>query len=228
MEDTTATSAEYQGSPGHTYAFYSIATDNVRNVQPTPTAAQATTTVVLAPVVSGGADSVDEDAALTVSAPGPLADDSDPYGDPLSAVLVSGPADGVLRFNPNGSFVYTPNSGFFGTDTFTYAAEDTTLSVSSQPATVTITVNEVNQAPTISAPATAIVNEGGKLVFSAAQGDAISAADADSNGQPEQLTLIVTNGMLTLPSTSGLSFIQGSNGSASMTVQGSVASSTAP
>ena len=79
----------------------------------------------------------------------------------------------------NGSFVYTPNSGFFGTDTFTYAAEDTTLSVSSQPATVTITVNEVNQAPTISAPATAIVNEGGKLVFSAAQGDAISAADAD-------------------------------------------------
>ncbi len=41
---TTQTSATYAGVSGHTYGFYSVATDNVGNVQPTPTSAQATTT----------------------------------------------------------------------------------------------------------------------------------------------------------------------------------------
>src|SRR5262249_17469460 len=46
LTGTTQTSATYSGTSGHTYGFYSIATDNVGNVQPIPTAAQATTTVV--------------------------------------------------------------------------------------------------------------------------------------------------------------------------------------
>src|SRR5208283_2205186 len=46
QSDTTQTSATYTGVTGHTYGFYSVATDNVGNVQPTPTSAQATTTVV--------------------------------------------------------------------------------------------------------------------------------------------------------------------------------------
>jgi RHS repeat-associated protein len=41
--DTTETSATFAGQFGHTYGFYSVATDNVGNVQPRPTAAQATT-----------------------------------------------------------------------------------------------------------------------------------------------------------------------------------------
>ncbi len=43
--NTTATSATFTGQVGHTYVFYSLATDNVGNEQPTPSAAQATTTV---------------------------------------------------------------------------------------------------------------------------------------------------------------------------------------
>jgi hypothetical protein len=46
---TTATSAVYTGQNGHTYGFYSVATDNVGNVQSTPTAAQATTSLAVAP-----------------------------------------------------------------------------------------------------------------------------------------------------------------------------------
>ncbi|HUY33447.1 MAG TPA: DUF4214 domain-containing protein [Pirellulales bacterium] len=46
--DTTATSATFTGQPGHSYGFYSVATDSVGNVQATPTAAQATTTVSVA------------------------------------------------------------------------------------------------------------------------------------------------------------------------------------
>jgi hypothetical protein len=46
--NTTATSATYLGIAGHTYGFYSIATDLVGNVEGPKTAAEATTTVVLA------------------------------------------------------------------------------------------------------------------------------------------------------------------------------------
>lgn len=45
LTNTTTTSATFTGQVGHTYGFYSVATDNVGNVQPTPSAAQATTTV---------------------------------------------------------------------------------------------------------------------------------------------------------------------------------------
>ena len=46
QSDTTATSATYTGQVGQTYRFYSVATDNVGLVQPTPTNPQATTTVI--------------------------------------------------------------------------------------------------------------------------------------------------------------------------------------
>jgi RHS repeat-associated protein len=46
---TTATSATYNGQVDHTYAFYSVATDNVGLVQPTPASAQATTEVLPPP-----------------------------------------------------------------------------------------------------------------------------------------------------------------------------------
>ena len=50
---TTQTSTVFIGQADHTYAFYSVATDNVGHVQATPSAAQTTTTVdLLAPVIT--------------------------------------------------------------------------------------------------------------------------------------------------------------------------------
>ena len=57
----------------------------------------------------------------------------------LSAVDPSKPANGTLTLNPDGSFVYVPNPGFAGTDSFSYQANDG--ATNSNPATVTITVN---------------------------------------------------------------------------------------
>ncbi|MCS7240994.1 MAG: cadherin-like domain-containing protein, partial [Candidatus Bipolaricaulota bacterium] len=82
---------------------------------------------------------------LTVSAPGVLANDSDPDWDALTAELVSGPTQGTLTLNPNGSFTYTPPANWTGTTTFTYRAKDTSGAYSNT-ATVTITVQ--NRAPT--------------------------------------------------------------------------------
>jgi RHS repeat-associated protein len=45
LTDTTLTTATYTGQNDHTYRFFSVATDNVGNVQPTPTAAQAVITL---------------------------------------------------------------------------------------------------------------------------------------------------------------------------------------
>jgi hypothetical protein len=45
--DTAQTSATFAGQPGHSYAFYSIARDNVGHLEAPPTAADATTTVAL-------------------------------------------------------------------------------------------------------------------------------------------------------------------------------------
>ena len=70
---------------------------------------------------------VDEYAAsgaLTVAAPGILANDLDPDGDSLSIFLVTPPANGVLTLNTDGSFMYVPNPGFFGDDTFVYRVDD--------------------------------------------------------------------------------------------------------
>ena len=50
---TTQTSAIFVGQNGHTYGFYSVATDNFGNRQPTPTEAQATVEVQLPPVTVG-------------------------------------------------------------------------------------------------------------------------------------------------------------------------------
>ena len=49
QSNTAQTSATFTGVSGHSYSFYSVATDNVGNLQPAPSAAQATTAVLLPP-----------------------------------------------------------------------------------------------------------------------------------------------------------------------------------
>jgi hypothetical protein len=74
-----------------------------------------------------------------VSAPGVLGNDTDANGNALTAILVSGPLSGTLALSTNGSFTYTPTSGYSGPDSFTYKANDSTAD--SGTATVTLTVN---------------------------------------------------------------------------------------
>jgi hypothetical protein len=84
-----------------------------------------------------------QDVALTVPAPGVLGNDSDADGDALTAALATSTANGSVVLGSDGSFSYTPNAGFFGTDSFTYVAFDGTDV--SNPATVTITVTQATK-----------------------------------------------------------------------------------
>lgn len=97
------------------------------------------------PVAEDDAHSVNEDTELVIAAPGILANDTGADGDGLSAVLVEGPSNGTLTLNGDGSFTYTPAPDYNGEDSFTYKANDG--AADSNEATVTITVNAVNDAP---------------------------------------------------------------------------------
>ena len=98
-----------------------------------------------APVAGDDAYTTSDNTPLTVGAPGVLGNDSDLDGDPLSAVRVSGPAHGSLTLNRDGTFSYTPATGYTGPDSFTYRTSDG--SHTSKVATVSITVARHNDAP---------------------------------------------------------------------------------
>ena len=86
---------------------------------------------------------------LNVAPPGVLGNDNDPDGDAISAVWASNPSHGTLDLNNDGSFNYTPDANFNGNDSFTYKAKDI-HNTESAPATVSITVNAVNDPPVLS------------------------------------------------------------------------------
>lgn len=73
-----------------------------------------------------------------------LTNDFDPDGDPLtvSTSPVTGPANGTVSLNTDGSYVYTPNSGFTGTDSFTYQVCDNSSPAQCDTGTVTIEVRQ--------------------------------------------------------------------------------------
>ena len=159
-----------------------------------------TATIIVSPVNDlpesvNDAYETDEDTALTIAAPGVLANDTDIDGDPLSSILASGPQHGTLSLNADGSFVYTPEADFHGIDGFSYLANDG--SGDSQVATVTITVNPVNDAPVATGDEYAI-DEDAVMTIDAAAG--VLANDTDGDGDPLTATLVSgpANGTLTL------------------------------
>jgi serine protease AprX len=97
------------------------------------------------PVANNDSYSTNEDTPLSVASPGVLGNDTDPDGDSLTAAVVTGPTAGSLSLSANGSFTYTPTPNFNGADSFVYRADDGRGGTAQ--ATVTITVNPVNDPP---------------------------------------------------------------------------------
>src|SRR2546427_3093347 len=132
--------ANYNGIDSFTYkANDGTGDSNVATVTITVTAVND------APSAGNDTYTVNQDTPLTLAAPGVLGNDSDVDGDSLTAALGTGPLKGTLTLNANGSFTYAPNANVNGSDSFTYRASDGTLT--SNLATVTITITPVNDAP---------------------------------------------------------------------------------
>lgn len=154
-----------------------------------PTLVQHVRVVDRPPVATNDAYAVNEDAVLTVAAAGVLGNDSDPDGNPITAVRVTNPAHGALLLNADGSFTYTPAADYFGPDAFTYQASDGTLA--SATATVAITVNPVNDPPSFTAGADQTASGGSGRVTVTSWATNISPGPANERGQT--VTFTVTN-----------------------------------
>jgi VCBS repeat-containing protein len=111
----------------------------------------ATITITVAPrndAPTATADSfiVLKNTTLVVGVPGVLINDDDIDGDTLTAVKVTNPAHGVVVLAADGSFSYTPASGYTGLDAFSYRAFDGTAQ--SPTRVVSLTVKAVPPVPT--------------------------------------------------------------------------------
>ena len=131
------------------------------------------------PVANDDSYSVGEDSSLVVlSASGILSNDTDEDSDELTAEIIELTSNGELLFSSDGSFEYTPKEDFYGTDSFTYTTSDGILV--SDTATVTITVNPVNDNP-YGNPDEYSVDEGSTLTVDSINGLLINDADIDSD-----------------------------------------------
>ncbi len=156
------------------------------------------TGVVGAPAHSGPFI-LDEDGSLSVAAAnGVLADDSDPENDPLTAILVAGPAHGSLAMLADGSFIYTPDANFNGIDTFSYKANDGLLD--SNVEVVRITVNAVSDAPAGQDGSIATAPQSARA-FSTADFGFTDPRDAASNAGADQMAAVH---IVSLPTSGGL------------------------
>ncbi|GAA1515108.1 LamG-like jellyroll fold domain-containing protein [Nocardioides humi] len=129
-----------------------------------------------APVGEADAYTTAKGEVLEVDAPGVLANDTDADGDDLTAVGATQPAHGELELAEDGSFSYTPDAGFTGTDTFTYRASDGTAQ--SGPTTVTITVQAAPDPASTSLTATA-----GPVVYGQQGSVSVTVSAAAATGQ---------------------------------------------
>lgn len=169
----------------------------------------AKVTLEVTPVAVDSLYAVSAGQTLTIPAGGLLAGD---IGTGLTADLVSGPNDGSLTLNPDGSASYTPASTFSGADSFSYQAVDGNAQHSN---TATVTINVGSQPPSV-VPETfsgAIANTELQIGGSGGTGPEVYqgttsalAGDSDPNGG----TLSVTPG--TIATAQGGSVTIASNG----------------
>jgi FG-GAP repeat. len=148
------------------------------------------------PLANDDAAVTDEDTAVAIDL---LANDNDVDGvlDPASLVFTQ-PVKGTLTDNGDGTVTYTPEADFFGTDSFTYTVADDEGGLSNS-ATVTVTINPINDAPVISGTPAVSVNQDSAYSFTPI------ASDVDPNttltfsiaNQPDWASFNTATGALT-------------------------------
>ncbi len=128
----------------------------------------------------------DEDTAVTIDV---LANDTDSDGtlDPSTVTVTGGPSHGSTSVNTStGEITYTPDPNYHGTDSFTYTVDDDDGSTSNE-ATVTISVADVNDPPTANDESVGTDEDTAVTID-------VLANDTDSDGTLDPSTVTVTGG----------------------------------
>ena len=192
-----------------------------------------------APVAAGNTVTTNEDTAYTFSAADFNFSDVD--GDSLASIKITSlESAGALQLNgvdvalneviskadiDAGKLSFSPaaNANGAGHDSFAFSVNDGTTNSAASYA-MSLDVTAVNDAPVNNIPAEQFITEDSTLIFSSANGNAISINDVDASGGTMKVLLSVGKGTLTLGSTSGLSFQSGDGvDDRSLSFEGSVA-----
>ncbi|MEO8493871.1 MAG: tandem-95 repeat protein, partial [Planctomycetota bacterium] len=117
------------------------------------------------PTAIGQSVVTNEDTALTIMLTGNDVDAGETQL--LTYHIATTPGRGSLTALGGGSFSYLPSANFNGTDTFTFRSQDPGGAFSLVAATVTVTVNPLNDAPqfTIGQPLTVLEDSGPQTVI---------------------------------------------------------------
>jgi hypothetical protein len=195
--DHGALSAFADGSFVYTPAYGFTGTDQFQYVMQDSEYNQSDPVTVTLQVFQGNRNPLGTDdlfgvvinTARTISAPGFLANDMDPDGDALTAIYIADNVDhGTLSAFADGSFLYTPSSGFTGTDQFQYVMRD---SHNNQSGNITVTLEVIGSG---------VLPVGFADTYQTADESTLSVAapgflmnDIDQNGEPLTAILIADN-----------------------------------
>ena len=148
-----------------------------------------------------------EDTVLNIAAPGLLATTG---GD--TAIVASGAKKGSVTVNLNGSFVYTPKANSNGVDTFSYRIAN--AGVVSLPATVTLNIAPVNDAPVANPDVFFVNNTSGNYVAAA---PGVLANDTDVDGDTLSAALVTGTNMVTVAANGAVTYTSGNVGDVAFT-----------
>lgn len=188
-------------TPGPTdigsYTINVRAVDNLGLISIAPINVQVTGDAVNQPPTADPQSiTTEEDKAVSISLTG-----KDPNGNALSFQVLTQPTHGRLS-GVAPDLTFTPDANYFGPDSFTFKVNDGASD--SPPATVSITVTPINDAPLFVPPGEQKVAVGSELRFT------VSATDADPADQltitSSDLPLGATLTPLSIPSGSGMEF----------------------
>jgi hypothetical protein len=142
---TYTPSAIYNGADSFTFKVNDGTADS----------APATVSISVSPVndvptAAGQSVITDEDSAVGVTLSG-----ADVENSPLTYTIVAGPCHGTLT-GTGANLTYTPTANYNGADSFTFKVNDGTAD--SAPATISITVRAVNDAPVANPDAATVLH----------------------------------------------------------------------
>ena len=137
-----------------------------------------------APVANDDSAATSQSTPVTVSV---LANDTDADNDTLTVTGASTPAHGGAVVNGDNTVTYTPTAGYSGPDSFTYDVSDGNGGTAT--ATVSITVNFVNHAPTAAAQSVSLNQDTTSTIT-------LTGSDPDSDPLRFKVTSLPASGKL--------------------------------
>ncbi|MBN1588914.1 MAG: tandem-95 repeat protein [Pirellulales bacterium] len=153
----------------------------------------------------------DEDHAISTYVwSGVLNNDTDADSDPLTAYKITNPEHGSLILNSTGWFTYTPDENYNGTDSFTYKAFDGDSQTGwSDEATVTLTINAVNDPPDAADDLYWLNPENTVLSVPAANGVLVNDSDVEDDPLTAAKETNPAHGSVTVGSNGFITYVAG-------------------